>query len=125
MDAIEGSAEPTELSGIVSAACDAALAQLDGRPPERAILGCTHYPIVEHLFAENLPPSTRIMSQPSVVADSLDDYLHRHPHYATPSDTPSHSSKERVRILTTGTARHVNTVAVRIWPGLGTIELVS
>ena len=125
VDAIEGGADPAELSAIVRAACDAGLAQLDGRPPERAILGCTHYPIVEHLFAENLPPSTRIMSQPSVVADSLDDYLHRHPNYAAPIDTASHSSKEHVRILTTGTASHVNTVAVRIWPGLGTIERVG
>ena len=51
-------------------------------PPHRAILGCTHFPLVEHLFRRHLPPFTRLLSQPEVVADSLEDYLQRHPHYA-------------------------------------------
>ena len=28
----------------------------NGAPPHRAILGCTHYPLVEHLFRRHLPP---------------------------------------------------------------------
>jgi len=36
---------------------------------------------VEHLFRRHLPPATRILSQPEIVADSLEDYLHRHPRY--------------------------------------------
>ena len=54
------------------------LAQTGGTPPHRAILGCTHYPLVEHLFRRHLPPFTRLLSQPEVVADSLEDYLQRH-----------------------------------------------
>ncbi len=57
------------------------LAQTNGVPPHRAILGCTHFPLVEHLFRRHLPPFTRILSQPDVVADSLEDYLARHQHY--------------------------------------------
>ena len=57
------------------------MAQTDGTPPHRAILGCTHFPLVEHLFRRHLPPFTRILSQPEVVADSLEDYLARRPHY--------------------------------------------
>ena len=51
------------------------------RPPHRAILGCTHFPLVEPLFRRHLPPFTRLLSQPEVVADSLEDYLARHPRY--------------------------------------------
>ena len=57
--------------------------QTKGTPPHRAILGCTHFPLVEHLFRRHLPPFTRILSQPEVVADSLEDYLARRPHYLT------------------------------------------
>ena len=57
------------------------LAQTVGVPPHRAILGCTHYPLVEHLFRRHLPPFTRLLTQPRVVADSLEDYLQRHPRY--------------------------------------------
>ena len=49
--------------------------------PHRAILGCTHFPLVEHLFRKHLPPFTRILSQPEVVADSFEDYLTRRPQY--------------------------------------------
>ena len=125
VDAIERGASSAQLADIVETACDAALARYDGHSPERAILGCTHYPIVEHLFAECLPPSTRIMSQPTVVADSLDDYLQRHPGYLDPADVPTQFDRERIRILTTGSVNHVQTIAAHIWPSLGTIEHVA
>ena len=54
------------------------LAQTGGAPPHRAILGCTHFPLVEHLFRRHLPPFARLLSQPEVVADSFEDYLARH-----------------------------------------------
>ena len=47
--------------------------------PEAAILGCTHYPLVEAAFAEALGEGVRVYSQPKLVADSLADYLARHP----------------------------------------------
>jgi len=60
-----------------------ALALKIGRPPSRAILGCTHYEIVADLFVAALPPGTPIIHQPAAVAASLERYLARHPEYAT------------------------------------------
>ncbi len=50
--------------------------------PERAFLGCTHYPLVRDAFAAGLPESVEILSQPDLVAASLADYLQRHPRRA-------------------------------------------
>ena len=50
--------------------------------PQAAILGCTHYPLVEDQFRAALPASTRVLSQPDIIADSLADYLKRHPRFA-------------------------------------------
>jgi glutamate racemase len=79
--AIEQGAPEVELERLVQAGIDGAMAQAGGEPPHRAILGCTHFPLVEHLFRRHLPPATRILSQPEVVADSFEDYLARHSHY--------------------------------------------
>lgn len=79
--AIEEGASEEELDRLVKRAIDGVLAQSEGEPPHRAILGCTHFPLVEHLFRRHLPPATRILSQPDVVADSLEDYLSRHRQY--------------------------------------------
>src|ERR1700760_2693798 len=49
-----------------------------GRPPDRAILGCTHYEIVADLFRAALPPGTPLIHQPQATADALDRYLQRH-----------------------------------------------
>lgn len=79
--AIEEGASEEELDRLVKRAIDGVLAQSEGEPPHRAILGCTHFPLVEDLFRRHLPPATRILSQPDVVADSLEDYLSRHRQY--------------------------------------------
>ncbi len=47
--------------------------------PEAAILGCTHYPLMETIFAEALGPEVKVFSQANLVAESLADYLERHP----------------------------------------------
>lgn len=47
--------------------------------PEAAILGCTHYPLMEQTFQAALGPEVKVFSQGSLVADSLADYLKRHP----------------------------------------------
>lgn len=52
--------------------------------PDAAVLGCTHYPLVEHAFREALGPDVRVLSQPSLVADSLADYLGRRPEMVGP-----------------------------------------
>lgn len=43
------------------------------------LLACTHYPLLINSLKKFVPPSTAIISQGDIVADSLADYLHRHP----------------------------------------------
>jgi glutamate racemase len=50
--------------------------------PEAAILGCTHYPLVEDVFREALGPDVAVYSQPDLVAEALADYLERRPDMA-------------------------------------------
>ena len=49
------------------------------REIDTAILGCTHYPILLPKIQQYLPAGITIVSQGQLVADSLKDYLHRHP----------------------------------------------
>src|SRR6476646_1949062 len=76
----EGAPEPV-LDDLVEQGVMSLLAQTGGEPPHRAILGCTHFPLVEALFRTHLPAFTRVLPQPEVVADSLEDYLQRHTHF--------------------------------------------
>lgn len=43
------------------------------------ILGCTHYPLLMSSVVKNVPDGVRIMAQGTYVANSLADYLNRHP----------------------------------------------
>ena len=47
--------------------------------PEAAILGCTHYPLMQDVFQDALGPEVSVYSQANLVAESLADYLDRHP----------------------------------------------
>ncbi len=68
--------------------------------PDAAVLGCTHYPLMEASFQEALGPGVRVFSQAGLVAESLADYLQRHPGLT--------GSGQRARFLTTGDARRVS-----------------
>jgi len=68
--------------------------------PEAAILGCTHYPLMEHAFAEALGPGVSVYSQANLVAESLADYLTRRPEFIGPST--------QSKFLTTGDPRAVS-----------------
>ncbi|GFE51654.1 glutamate racemase [Roseobacter cerasinus] len=50
--------------------------------PDAAILGCTHYPLMQSTFQDALGADVRVFSQAALVADSLADYLDRHPDMA-------------------------------------------
>lgn len=50
--------------------------------PDAAVLGCTHYPLMADAFQAALGEGVRVFSQASLVADSLADYLDRHPDMA-------------------------------------------
>jgi len=47
--------------------------------PQAAVLGCTHYPLMEAEFQAALGEDVKVYSQANLVADSLADYLSRHP----------------------------------------------
>jgi glutamate racemase len=107
--AIEAGADEANLDRIVATAVRDAMEQAGGRMPDRAILGCTHYPIVEAHFRRHLPPGTRVLSQPECVADSLDDYLGRRSHYVM------RRPDRTIRLFTTGQPDAVSATAHRIW----------
>jgi glutamate racemase len=45
---------------------------------DTVLLACTHYPLLAPKILEYLPESIRLISQGSIVAESLADYLSRH-----------------------------------------------
>ena len=47
------------------------------------ILACTHYPLIKKKIRSFLPESIRLVDQGKLIAESLDDYLHRHPEMET------------------------------------------
>lgn len=51
------------------------------RDPEidTIVLGCTHYPLLIDKIRKYVPEGTHILEQGHLVAESLRDYLHRHP----------------------------------------------
>ncbi len=46
---------------------------------DTALLGCTHYPLLSKKIQQYLPDGIQLLSQGKIVAESLGDYLHRHP----------------------------------------------
>ena len=49
------------------------------RQIDTIILGCTHYPLLINKIQKHLPSGITLISQGEIVAESLVDYLHRHP----------------------------------------------
>jgi glutamate racemase len=113
--------EPQACSGLVEAIEAGRLAeareiareharQLLGRlpNPQSAVLGCTHYPLVEDAFRQALPGATAMVSQPDLVAASLGNYLVRH--------TQFRGGSGEINYLTTGCPAVVGKAA-RIFTG--------
>ena len=46
---------------------------------DAAVLGCTHYPLLYQKIKRYIPEGVSIVKQGTIVADSLKDYLSRHP----------------------------------------------
>ena len=55
--------------------------QLMSRDPQidAIVLGCTHYPLLMNSIVRHVPPHVRVVPQGHYVAESLVDYLQRHP----------------------------------------------
>ena len=73
--------------------------------PEAAVLGCTHYPLMEEVFQDALGPAVKVYSQPRLVAASLSDYLARRPEFV--------GGGEGGRLLTTGDPKRVGAKATQ------------
>lgn len=99
---LEGGAARDDMREVVEDYVATLLGGLE-RTPEWAILGCTHYPLIADLFRAALPPETRLLDQPKVVANALEDYLERHPEFD--------GGRGTARYFTTGDAGEVNRVA--------------
>ncbi|MBN2159928.1 MAG: glutamate racemase [Spirochaetes bacterium] len=65
------------------------------------ILGCTHYPLLLDVILKFTPPGVSVIPQDNIVAESLTDYLSRHPEI---SDRCTRSGT--VRFFTTDSAKH-------------------
>ncbi len=74
------------------------------------VLGCTHYPLLMNAVVKNVPDGVRIVSQGTYVADSLADYLTRHPDM-------------RARITEGGTCRYLTTESEERFSEVATIFL--
>lgn len=107
---LEGGAPREEIQAAVEDYVAALLGSLD-KTPEWAILGCTHYPLVADLFRAALPPETRLLDQPKVVANALEDYLERHEERISGSQGLRVSGAS---YFTTGDAATVNRVAAML-----------
>lgn len=84
VDLIESGRERSpEADALVATFC----AQMIASDPlvDTILLGCTHYPLVENLFQKHLA-DRRVVSQGTIVADKLVDYLARHPDLAARID---------------------------------------
>jgi glutamate racemase len=55
--------------------------QLEAQSPDidTVLLACTHYPLMRDKIARHLPKGSQLIAQGEIVAESLADYLHRHP----------------------------------------------
>ena len=73
--------------------------------PEAAVLGCTHYPLMADVFQDALGADVDVYSQANLVADSLSDYIDRHPDMLGTGDGG--------RYLTTGDAERVSRKATQ------------
>ncbi len=100
VDAIEGGAGNAPLGGLISGYVD----ETDADTASSAVLGCTHFPLVEDHFQKALPDDITIFSQPEIVASSLKNYLERRPRF-------KQTGSPYCRLLTTGEPEAVNTIS--------------
>lgn len=106
---IEAGAAESDLGAAVARHVAALLKRL-GKAPDKAVLGCTHFPLVEGLFRNALPAETLILSQPARVAAAMVAYLFRHPEMKD-------FAREAVEpvCLTTGDPEAVSALASRFY----------
>lgn len=77
------------------------------------VLGCTHYPILLPKIRQYVPGNVRILSQGALVAESLADYLHRHPEIEERCEkiAPGADGENHIEYLTTESPDKFDTFA--------------
>lgn len=108
--AIEQTVPPEKIDAMIKEYVAGLMENADGVVPHRAILGCTHFPLVEAHFRAYLPLETRLLPQADAVVEALDDYLERHPRYISVSPAGKGSV-----LLTTGDAAQASEIAQPLW----------
>jgi len=73
--------------------------------PDAALLGCTHYPLMEGIFQDALGTDVKVYSQADLVTESLADYLGRRPEMVGPGKASA--------FLTTGDPKQVSSRATQ------------
>ncbi len=102
VDAIEGGAGKRPLRGLI----EGYISEMNTADASAAVLGCTHFPLVEKYFRTALPTSVKILSQPNIVAASLASYLQRRPHFAE-------GGTGSITLLTSGDPTTTNEISQR------------
>lgn len=111
VDAIEGGAGPLPLAGLINGYVrEASATHLDA-----VVLGCTHFPLVRDQFEQALPAHVSIYSQPEIVAESLADYLLRHPEHHT-------KGTGKIKLATSGEPEEVNSLMQAFGRSLGQFQ---
>lgn len=109
--AIEAGAPRAELQAMVKGYVrELEDRELGGHAPDSVILGCTHYPLVADIFAENLPAGVPIIHQPQATAAALKGYLEKHPEYEV-------SASGKRLFLSTGFAENALPLIEKFWGG--------
>ncbi|KAA0582990.1 glutamate racemase [Azospirillum sp. Sh1] len=106
---IERGASDAEIEPAVAGYVRVLLDKMGSQPLDTVVLGCTHYPLVRHLFARALPQGVEVLCQPTLTARSLEQYLDRHPEYRPDP------AERGLRFFTTGDAALVSELAGRFF----------
>ena len=77
---------------------------------DTVVLGCTHYPLLAHKISRYLPENVKVLCQGLIVAESLADYLIRHPEIEE-------------RLSTTASIKYLTTEHTEKFDSLATIFL--
>ncbi len=72
------------------------------------ILGCTHYPLLMQKINQYLPENVKAIAQARYIAESLNDYLKRHP------EMDKNVQKRHCKIFYYGIAREIQTTGITL-----------
>lgn len=117
VDAIEGGAGFKPLTGLIGGYI-AEMRELAGETPDAIVLGCTHFPLVRDQFRIFLGDEIPILCQPTIVAESLSDYLSRHPRFRQ-------GGNGSVKLYTTGKKGKRETLAKFLPPELTVFKSIK